>query len=283
MTSRRCTCGAQLAPGAELCPACTGATLVRLYDAPRVLRELQVNVARLSSRPDSAGGYPSCAVHGCTHGPDEPGCVQGVALEFDQRAARSADRLSAILRRYVGEWGRTTRIRGDQAAEVAGMMATSLGRAALLAASGIASRTWAPDLAAELRPAIEDAWSCVDRPPSTSFVGWCGCGRALYARDDNGIAVCVGCGERFDASASRAEMMARLPGIGERQMSKPDLALLCGIPVGTLHRWSSERRIMPVGVNRRGQPLYLAGPVIDAALRGMPPERLPMPEARPAS
>jgi hypothetical protein len=78
-------------------------------------------------------------------------------------------------------------------------------------------------------------------------------------------------------------MMARLPGIGERQMTKPDLALLCGIPVGTLHRWSSERRITSVGVNRRGQPLYLAGPVIDAALRGMPPERLPMPEARPAS
>lgn len=255
MSKRPCpVCEAAMPPGAEIDTSCTGATLGRLYDAPGLLRELAVTVTRQSSRGDGGAG--------------------GDAVDYDEAAARAADRLELILRHYVGEWGRTTRIRGDQAPEVARLMSSAGGRAALIASPGLAARPWAPPLVTDLRAATEEAWRRIDSPPQTTFVGWCECGRALYARTDGGTATCPGCWRVLEVSARRVEMMARLPGIRERIMTKPQLAVLCRIPVGTLHRWSSERRIATVGVNVRGQPEYLAGPVIDAVLAGIPPQKL---------
>lgn len=254
MTARQCPlCTAMLAPGRELCDACTGNTLGRLYDAPGLLRELNVTITRQNSKGDGGNG--------------------GDRIDYDHNASEAADKLNRILTHYAAQWGRTTRIRGDQAPEVARLMTTPRGRAALLATTTLGARTWAPDLAHELRQATDEAWRRIDRPPTTTFSGWCECGRALYARDDNGTATCPGCGTTVIVSEQRLQLLARLPGIRERIMTKPQLALLCRIPVGTLHRWSNETRIHSLGVNKGGQPLYLAGPIIDAALSGIPPER----------
>jgi hypothetical protein len=143
----------------------------------------------------------------------------------------------------------------------------------------LGSRGWAPDLAIEIEAGAKQARVAIDSPAERTFLGWCpgkdgkSCGRVLYARDGALAARCPGCGSKWSVEDGRAALMAALPGMAERRLTKPELAVLVGMPVGTLHRWSSEHRITAVGVNAKGQPLYLAGPVIAAVLSGIPPDR----------
>jgi hypothetical protein len=254
VTHRTCPlCSADLAPGVELDARCTGRTLGLLHAAPGLLRELDVTITRQSSRGETNGGE---------------------GLAFHPQASEASGRLRAVLRVYAAEWGRTTPIRGEQAPVVARLLGSPAGQAALLASSKLQRRTWAPDLAHDLDVACELAERWIDRPPSSTFVGWCECRRALYVAEGRTTGRCPGCLQSFSVDESRLAMLARLPGIREQLLTKPQLAALCGLPVGTLHRWSSEGRIVSSGYTEAGRPMFPAGPVIEAALTGIPPAKV---------
>jgi hypothetical protein len=154
MTARTCPlCGAELAPGASIDSGCLRAARWRLRDVPPLLRELDVTISRQAGRGDGGAG--------------------GDRVDFDERAAAAAAALRDVLARWVAEWARSARILAADAPAFARMMATTTGHAALLATRELTGVAWAPRLAGELRDACDEAWQRVDRPPDTSFSGWC--------------------------------------------------------------------------------------------------------------
>lgn len=226
MTIRPCPlCGSGLAPGAEICGGCHAATRGRLRDVPGLLTELDVTLARGGSAREGRGSASR--------------------VDYDESASDAILALRTVLHGWVRVWLEETPVPLGQQAAVDRLLATTRGQAALLAGQHLAHRLWAPDLATELRDAVRDAWKAVDRPPDVEFVGWCPdpCGRALYVPEHLATVTCRWCGARWDVEASRAVMLAASTGAA---LTKPGLARLLRVPVGTLHRWSSQGRIVPV-------------------------------------
>lgn len=266
----------RLNPGSTICNGCTNATRVLLRSVPDALDDLDVQLSRQGSRHDPSG---HACPDDCDHDPDSPTCRQGVSLDVDEGASQAALALVTVLHGWARVWDEETPAPCRRARDRA---LSSPRRQALALADvpDLGSREWAPDLAAEITAAVAQARRACDGPEERTFVGWCpgpdggnGCGRALYARQGAARAACPGCGSRWDVEAGRAALMAALPGVAELELTKPELAVLLGVPVGTLHRWSSERRILPCGVNAKGQPTFVAEPVIAAVLSGIPPDK----------
>jgi hypothetical protein len=250
VTDRPCPlCRAALAPGVVICGGCHAANRGRLRDVPGLLAELDVTIARGGSSREGIGS--------------------SVRVDYDERASAAALALRTLLHGWVRVWSEETHILAERAPAVARLMSTTRGQAALLAGQQLASRPWAGELAADLRDASRAAWLAVDRPPDLQFVGWCPepCGRALYALLDQALVTCRACQASWDVDASRALMFAAATGAA---LTKPDIARLLKVPVGTLHRWSSEGRIVPVWFED-GRPWYELEPVARAVRAGITP------------
>ena len=250
MTDRPCPLdGTALAPGAVICGGCHAANRGRLRDAPGLLTELDVTLARQGSAREGRGSASK--------------------LEFDEAASLARHALVTALHGWVRVWSEETHILAERAPAVARLMAGPRGQAALLASQQLGSRPWVADLAAELRDATAAAWRAVDRPPDMAFVGWCPepCGRALYVPEGLALVTCRACGNRWDVEASRAVMLAAATGAA---LTKPDIARLLKMPVGTLHRWSSEGRILPVWFEG-GSLWYELEPIARAVRAGITP------------
>ena len=251
MTDRPCPlCRAALAPGVVICGGCHAATRGRLRDVPGLLTELDVTIARLGSAREGKGA--------------------ATKLDFDEAASDASLALRTTLHGWARVWWEETPVSPERRPAVDRLMSTARGQAALLAGQQLASRPWAGDLALELRAAVRDAWRAVDRPPDVTFIGWCpdGCGRALYAADGMVQVKCRWCGSQWDVEASRAVMFAAATGAA---LTKPELARLLKIPMGTLHRWSSEYRILPVWLDDAGRLSYELEPIARAVRAGTPP------------
>lgn len=299
MTDRLCPhCGAALAPGAVLCDA--GRTNLRqdLESVPQALTELDLALSRQTAMPPShgAGGCPD----GCGHGDDDPRCVAGVRLDLDERASTARLALVTCLHGWVrvldeqhpvppatdsvGPACATCRhpscqeLRHDARRLRDRLLSSAEGQATLLWSwlPLVGSPAWLPDLARELRDALGEAWAAVERPPDSVVAGACRtCRRALYALDGVARAYCPWCGTTQDVAETRADAIAEAEHARAELLPKPEISRLLGVPVGTLHRWSSEHRILRHGVNGIGQPLYALGRIADAVRRGTPPERIP--------
>jgi len=252
LTTRPCPhCGAALAPGRSICTGYETATRGRLRDVPGLLTELDITIARGGSSREGRGA--------------------SVKVDFDEAASDARLALVILLHGWVRVWAEETHILAERAPAVARLMAGPRGQAALLAGQQFGSRPWACDLASELRDATADAWRVVDRPPDMSFVGWCRpdtCGRALYAPGGLPMVTCRACGSQWDVEASRAVMLAAATGAA---LTKPDIARLLKVPVGTLHRWSSEGRIVPAWLDHAGRLHYPLEPIARAIRAGTTP------------
>lgn len=269
-------CDAALPPGAVICAGCVARIRVLLRDVPGLLAELDLTLARQGTRHDGTGTCPD----GCDHASDSPTCRQGVTLGLDVRASEA----SLALRLCLDGWARVLEEETPGARRATGAresawdraMSSTIGQAGLLAGDRrLGARDWAAEAATEIDHAHRQATRAIDIPPGTRLAGWCPtCHRACYSTTGSGTARCASCGSTWDVEASRADLLGTLPGMAEQALTKAQLAVLTGTPVGTLHSWSSRRLIDPVGCNAKGQPLYLAGPVIDAVRAGLPPQRV---------
>lgn len=243
--------GAQLPPGHAVCPGCHARLRGRLRDVPGLLVELDVTLTRQASSREGGGS--------------------GVRLDFDVAASDAALALRTLLHGWARVWDEETPAGGDRRVRDR-LLSSAEGHAAILATVG-PGRDWAPDLAREVADAVRQAWAAIDRPPDVVFVGWCpgtdeaGCGRALYAAEATATACCRWCGARWDVESSRAALLASAT---HAVLPKPTIALALRIPVGTLHRWSSEGRIIPVWFER-GQPLYELAPIASCVRAGVTP------------
>jgi hypothetical protein len=253
-------CGRSMPPGAAIDRGCSAAARVRLVDVPRLLRELDITITRQAGRGDGGAG--------------------GDRLDFDEPAAAAAARLRGVLTRYIDTWARTTRIFAADAPRVATAMGTVHGQAGLLAALDLMTLHWAPQLAADLRGAVDDAWQRVDRPPDTSFVGWCltdQCGRAVYARTDTGNATCPGCHATYDIAGSRALLLAAAT---HETADATTLGRALNIPPSTIRGWKRDGKLDQATLdgkpayNPRGQPLYRVADV-QALANGRVPTHVP--------
>lgn len=283
-------CGRPLPPGAEACGACTTNLRLDLEAVPVALAELDVAITR-QTHMTAAGGGSGCP-EGCGHWPESPYCVAGARLTFDARASEAALALRLVLHGWIRVWdeetpiadvvegplcgprrhfARTTYVPGcthDSCRRVLFTTTAETGRALQIGTPEaqahtlaarvpqLAGRPWLPDLATELAAALREAWAACDRPPDQRVVGRCmtdGCGAPVYAAEGSTSTTCRPCGTRWevqalrDASLAAAEHFA-LPAVA--------LAVVLGVPAGTIRSWRSRELLSPVGVNAAGQPLY---------------------------
>jgi LSD1 subclass zinc finger protein len=261
-------CGAALPPGAVICGGCTTRARLDLREVPALLAELDLALSRQSSMPPGSGML-RCGRPECTHEADEPGCVQGVRLDLDQRASDAALALRLCLHGWVRVVDEERPVVADDYREdVEGSvayrimrasrdraMATAQGQAALLAAavSTLRRRDWLPDLAQEIRDAVREGWAAVDRPPDSTVVGQCpGCRRTLYAPEGADLVRCSGCGTtagRTDVrEASLAESRTLLPVV--------QLAVVIEVPERTVRSWIARKRLVSARCDLAGKPVY---------------------------
>lgn len=286
-------CDAELTADEIICRGSAARLRGQLRAIPELLDELDTTLARIGSTWSEPGEIRGRATGGCKpgcdHAADSTSCVAGVSLDVNLAASEAAAQLRIVLHGWARVWDEETPLAiPDSAVDLPAarriayrMRAHALGtagrQALLLADQPLAGRAWAPELADEVGAAVRRAERAIDRPADVTLAGTCTCGMSLYAEVGSRIARCRWCGVTSDYDGSRAAMLAKMPAAYERTLPKPELAQLVGIPVGTLHRWSSENRIIAQGYNEKGQPLFLVGPIAKAAQSGVPPERAARP------
>lgn len=232
-------CGAEVDRDRYLCPGCTERFRGYLGDVAPLLRELDLTLARMSPRSELRGG--------------------GEGLPFDSRASQARGRLCAVLRRWSdamalcqGMWPSPTMPEAQAAALATwdAFPSWERGRACLV----------------EVADVVTMAWSVVDLPPETLFIGWCPgpgdmpCGTALYGLPGLADAVCRLCGSHWAVEESRE---ALLRDASEVLAPAATLARALGIPSATIRGWRRTGKLSqalddagrPV-VNAKGQPLY---------------------------
>ena len=300
-------CEAALGDHEAICRGCGRRLAMSLAAIPELLDELDVTLARVGSAWREPGGIRGRGTGGCKpgcdHDADNPSCIAGVTLDVNLAASEAAAQLRIVLHGWARVWDEETPIPLDDgyhgpmcrfggvcdhasclhvlAARQAGpqrrtrdrLLGTATRQALLLAAQPLAGRPWAPDMAREILEAVRGAERAMDRAPENVLIGTCGCGSAVYAESGTTTARCAKCGAHHNAADLHATTLAG----STEPLPKPDIALLLAMPVGTLHRWSSENRIVSCGVNRAGQPLYILGPIAAHVAAGTaPPQQLPV-------
>lgn len=304
MTDRPCPLdGVPLAPDEYICRACAGALRGRLRAVPDLLDELDTTLAGQRSNwsePGGIHGQPSGGCKpGCDHSPDSTSCSEGVALGMNLAASEAAMQLRVVLHGWARVWDEETPIappdpahyrdddEGRAALTAARYRATnarkerdraltkSATQALLLAARPLAGRTWAPELAAEIRDAVRQAERAVDRPPDQTLAGTCTCGMAVYAEPGDRTCRCRWCGTRHDPAQLYDEAIANADAddacapaaVIARSLIDP----ATGKPLCTaaqIRGWRYRGSLDPVGVNPAGQPLYAVTAVRRLAREG---------------
>jgi len=136
----------------------------------------------------------------------------------------------------------------------------------------VRAQAWAPDLAQELRDALADCRSAMDRTAPKVFAGICPteedgeeCGTPVYTPTGKTDARCGTCGTVWDATEWR-ERAVTAAGYAtgtaaeiSRILSDPVRNL--ALPQGTIRVWASRDKLTAVGVTPTGQPTYLISDV----------------------
>lgn len=259
MTDRPCPLdGTALPPGAVICAGCTTRTRQYLREVPAVLDELDLALSRQTSMPP-AGGTGGCP-EGCGHGEDDPGCVAGVRLVLDVRASEAALALRLCLHGWARVWDEETHHDPSLWHLRAQAIATAQAQAqaaTLALVADLARRAWAPDLAREIRAAVEEGWAAVDRPPESRVVGNCPvCGVALYAPEGAEMVRCRNC----STVSVRVEVREASLAESRKLVSAVQMASVLGLhPVtgpARVRQWKARGLIEVVRHDVDGRPLY---------------------------
>jgi len=265
VTDRPCPhCGAALTSGDVLCRA--GRTNLRLdlEAVPGVLQELDMAMSRQTAMPPShgAGGCPD----GCGHGDDDPRCVAGVRLDLDERASAARLALVTVLHgrvRVLDEQHPAPHDDPDARRLRDRMLSTAQGQAALLWSwlPLIGAPAWLPDLARELRDALDEAWAAVERPADSTVVGRCPqCSTTLYAPETAAVVRCRACGtsglrdDIREASLAESKKLLTADQLGTAfSDGNEDLAKKISARV---RKWRQRGLLASVRNNIKGQPVY---------------------------
>lgn len=131
-----------------------------------------------------------------------------------------------------------------------------------------------PDAGAMLRDferLVERAQREIDRPPDLLYVGICsanGCTHDIYTDPAQATATCAVCGARHDVAERRAIMLSHVEDVLATAAEIARAVATYGadgdfLTVTRIRQWKRRGRIVPRGVDKRGDPKYRVGDVLD--------------------
>lgn len=242
------SCNRPCADNARLCAVCADALCYDLRAVPAAEADLLVTRTKQDAIADRYA-----RVSGSRTRP----------LGYRPAAVEAADLLHITLL-YWGRiiaYARRTRPPGGTATELAMWLARHR--------ETIRQHEGAAEIVAQIRYAISNARTAVDRPPERVYAGQCGCGIDLYARKRAQQVKCSGCGTVHSVDERRTEMLNQ---IREHLATAAEIASgigeLHGQPINrkTINKWSSRDRLVVRGYSAEGYPLFRIGDVLDLAL-----------------
>lgn len=216
-----------------VCDDCLDTLHGQLHGLPDLERELDVEITRQSVK--TSGGASA----------EEP-------LAFNLAASQALD----AIRLELATACRALALTPDQLpAGTVGAMSEWLIRYE----QSIPLRPEGPDILRGIGQTHRRAMAVIDSPPERIYVGKCHCDTDMYAQRDAEVHVCRNPECRLEWSISELvdyrNQLAR-----DHLMPLADIALLVGIPKGTLKRWAyHERRMHRMGTDLNGQALYRYG------------------------
>jgi hypothetical protein len=228
-----------------MCRGCVRRLERELADVPALWRELEITRTRRDNLSSDEGRKSA-----------------DTSLPWKEKAVES----QWVLAQTMGQWARLL-------SEHAGLSQPPVrpARWLLINVQSIAMHPAADEAFDELRYAVRQARSTIDRIPELLLAGVCNAGECkspLYARVTDDTVTCPACetehntDERWDAMFEAAEEKL-VP--SEIALSWARKFLGHVIPNGTWRSWCSRGRILPHGVDVEGRPTYLFGEVLTLA------------------
>lgn len=256
-------CARPMPAARRACAACTSELERDLADVPDLTDNLQLALAKQVRMSDARAG----------RGGETP-------LPYDRRAGQAA----AHLHRTIVAWVQSLRAGvtvtyGPACAAACGhptctyiTLATEPGpstaahsRWLLRHLRVLLGRHNAPDAVEQLTTAIRQARHVIDRPLDQVYAGPCNvCDRDMYAQPGESYVTCV-CRAGYGVRARREWMLAE---VEEMRLSAVDVAraltsLDRPIKPALLATWVQRGRLVPVGTDAHGKPLYRVGDVME--------------------
>jgi hypothetical protein len=257
------SCTSPLGDDAVICSACAARLEKALVETEAVVRELDLTLARQSTRVEMMGVMP-------VSDDDENRTLDAPALgvhvqklPYDRMASEA---LGTLRSRLVG-W---VRVALEEREEAAWPRDTLPAMAAYLLArlEWLRHHAAAKDILDEIVSAVEAVERVTDRYVDRWYVGTCGagdCHEPLYCAANATFVACATCRSMHDVGARRAKMLDEL----DDKLATADECSwavshsLRQVNPARIRKWSERGRIFAHGVNAKGQPLYRVGDVLD--------------------
>lgn len=262
-------CARPMPAARRACAACTNELERDLADVPSLADDLQLALARQVRIGDAQA----------QRGGETP-------LPYDGRAGQAATHLHRTIVAWVHELRTGVTITHGPAcatrcghptctyislATDPGVSTAGQARWLLRHLRVLLGRHNAPAAVEQLTTAIRQARHVIDRPLDQVYAGPCDlCGRDMYAQPGASRATCPVCvdgeGHRVGYGVRhRREWM--LSEVEEMRLSAVEVAraltsLACPIRPALLATWVQRRRLVSVGTNAHGKPLYRVGDVM---------------------
>lgn len=231
-------CNAEIADDRTICPACHARITDDLAQVEWLDSELTNQICRLARHARGVGVV--------SHGAERP-------LPFDPRASEVADDLKGMLLAWARHAGCPGRWKLTQPLVIT-----------------LTQHNWAADpeagvFADELAWSLAQARHCIDSPPTDGVVlGRC-CGQVRYARAGKREWTCPDCNGVIDVQARRAELLeqARARDLTPGQICQMLPTFNLPIDRALIRQWVHRGKLVSVGNDPEGNPLYLVGDVLD--------------------
>ena len=241
MTDRYClACHDNPVTDTFTCSDCAAWYHYHLVHLPDLARDLDIEITRQGRKGGSGGDG------GRSRNFDRP-------LEFNQAASDALGQLRVVLVSTCLTLALGQRLPADTIDAMVEWLIVNEGAVQL--------RPEAGDMMNGLDAAFKHGRRVIDNPPERVYLGNCGCGAELRADRGVGHVQCQGCGSTWMTQdvVDHRNQVAR-----DQLLTIPEIAVLSGVPRGTLHSWAKRSgRLAQSGTDREQQELYRYGDVLD--------------------
>lgn len=238
-----CACGKPTGGDTYLCPDCTTGVHESLAGTPSLVVDLELTMTRQRRFGDPAA-------MGRTHND---------VLPFNPGAATILRDLHTELASAVRMYRLTQPATppGDHPAAMSGWLLARLPH--------MVGLPWAPTLL-RITHVTTRGQRIIDSPPDRTYAGPCGtCGTDLYAKPEEAHATCHDCGVTYDLATRRAWL---LDVVDDQLATATEIAralttLHTPVTAERIRQWKRRNRVTVRGTDRRGDPLFRVGDVVD--------------------
>lgn len=207
---------------------------------PDLAADLDIEVTRQARKGGGGGG-------GRTRSFERP-------LEFNQAASDALAQLRVVLVSTCLTLALGQRLPADTIDAMVEWLITN--------EAAVPLRPEAGDIITGLAAAVARGSKVIDNPPEKVMIGQCDCGTDMLAPRDAAVYRCTNpqCRAEWDVPAVLAwrDELAQ-----DHLLPLADIAVVAGIPKGTLKSWVKRGRLVHHGADRDGVRLYRYGAVVE--------------------